>query len=328
MRGQGDGPVLTLIALLSGITGLCFFWGIYLILTEKRRIILKRLGSYTKVQTALHQEDEIRRKRTINSKNILLLAGRIFASRSFTKKIEEELSKAGIPLRGEEYIGINIFTFLGGAVLGFLARGVGAGVVFGALGLVSPYLFMIRKKRQRLEKINAEIGDCLTVMTNSLRAGYSLQQTMDLVSTEMTGPLALEFKKTIREINFGTPTETALSNLAAHVESEDVDLMITAVLIQRQIGGNLAEILDNISHTIRERIRIKGEIKTLTAQGRISGIIIGLMPPAVFAILLIINPEYLRVLFESKTGFFITLGGVISELIGVLVIKRIVNIEV
>lgn len=319
--------MLIIILVLAGITGCCFCWGLYLILTENRRSILLRMEKYTQNQTGLHQDDERKKRGHLNLKNTLLFVGRIFASRSFTKRIEEELSKAGIPLRGEEFIVINILTFFGGAALGLFLRGIGAGFVFGIMGLLSPYLFMKRKKRKRLERINEEIGECLTVMTNSLRAGYSLQQTMDLVSNEMTGPLAWEFKKTIREINFGTPTEKALSNLATYVESEDVDLMITAVLIQRQIGGNLAEILDNISHTIRERIRIKGEIKTLTAQGRVSGWIIGLMPPAVFAILLVINPEYIRVLFASKTGFFITLGGVVSELFGVLVIKRIVNIE-
>jgi len=320
--------VLMIIGVLSGVSGFFFLWGIYLILTDKRRNILKRIGKYTQSHTGLQHDDYQKKRGKINSKNMLLFAGKIFASRSFTKKIEEELAKAGVPLRGEEFIVINITTFLVGAVVGLSLRGLGAGIVFGAIGLIGPFLFMKRKKRKRLEKINQEIGDCLTVMTNSLRAGYSLQQTMDLVSNEMNGPLAVEFRKTIREINFGTPTEKALTNLAAHVESEDVELMITAVLIQRQIGGNLAEILDNISHTIRERIRIKGEIKTLTAQGRISGLIIGLMPPAIFAILLVINPTYIRVLFESKTGFFVMLGGVVSELFGVLVIKKIVNIEV
>ena len=320
--------MLTLIVVVGGVAGLCFSWGIYLILTEKRRNILTRMKKYTQTHLNPHQEGFQKQKERTNLKNILLFFGRIFASRSFTKRIEEELSKAGIPLRGEEFLVINTLTFLGGAAFGLIFRGIGAGIVFGAIGFFTPYLVMKRKKRQRLEKINGEIGDCLTVMTNSLRAGYSLQQTMDLVSNEMTGPLAEEFRKTIREINFGTPTETALSNLASHVESEDVDLMITAVLIQRQIGGNLAEILDNISHTIRERIRIKGEIKTLTAQGRVSGLIIGLMPPAVFAILLVINPDYIRVLFESKTGFLLMLGGILSELFGVLIIKKIVHIEV
>lgn len=320
--------MLMAITVLGGFTGVFFIWEIYLVLTKKRRSILQRIENYTKGQEGYHQDENQKRKEKIGTKNFLRSAGKIFASRSFTKKVEEELSKAGIPLRGEEYLVINSMTFFMGGLLGFFVRGIGAGIVLGVLGLMGPFLFVKRKKHQRLDKINSEIGDCLTVMTNSLRAGYSLQQTIDLVSNEMTGPLAVEFKKTLREINFGTPTEKALTNLASHVESEDVDLMVTAVLIQRQIGGNLAEILDNISHTIRERIRIKGEIKTLTAQGRISGIIIGLMPPAIFAILLVINPTYIKVLFESKTGFFIMLGGVVSELLGVVIIKKIVNIEV
>jgi len=144
----------------------------------------------------------------------------------------------------------------------------------------------------------------------------------------MEGPLAMEFAKTLREINFGTTTEQALQNMVFRVESDDLDLMITSVLIQRQIGGNLAEILDNISNTLRERIRIKGEIKTLTAQGRISGIIIGLLPPILIGVLLLLNPNYIGVLLEKKIGILLLSVGALSEVIGVMIIRKIVNIEV
>lgn len=320
--------MLVIITVLGGFTGVFLFWGIYLILTKKRRSILQRMANYTKSQESHNSDEILRKKGRINLKNFLSSAGKVFVSRSYTKKVAEELSKAGIPLRGEEFLVINSIAFVAGGLMGLFVRGIGAGIVFSVFGLIGPYFFVKRKKRKRLDQINTEIGDCLTMMTNSLRSGYSLHQTMDLVSSEMTGPLAVEFKKTLREINFGTPTEKALSNLATHLESEDVDLMITAVLIQRQIGGNLAEILDNISHTIRERIRIKGEIKTLTAQGRISGIIIGLMPPVIFVILLMINPDYIKVLFESKIGLLMIFGGVVSEIFGALMIKSIINIEV
>ena len=112
------------------------------------------------------------------------------------------------------------------------------------------------------------------------------------------------------------------------MESDDLDLMISAVLIQRQVGGNLAEVLDNISHTLRERIRIKGEIKTLTAQGRISGLIIGLLPPILFAILMVINPGYVGILIQTPIGIMLLMAGVVSEIIGVMFIKKIVDIEV
>lgn len=320
--------MLIIINVLSCITGISLFWGIYLKLTEKRRNIFTRMQKYTQSQVNLVQEEHQKNREKIKAKTILRSLGKIFVTRSFTMKAEEELLKADIPLRGEEFIVINLITFFTGSVIGFFISGEGASFVFGVLGLICPYIFVKRKKRIRLENLNLQLGDCLTVMTNSLRAGYSLQQTMDLVSRETTGPLAMEFSKTLREINFGTPTEEALVNFAARVESDDVDLMITAILIQRQIGGNLAEILDNISHTLRERIRIKGEIKTLTAQGRISGLIIGLMPPAIFAILLVLNPAYISVLVQEQVGFYILLAGIMSEMFGVLIIRKIVNIEV
>ncbi|MDK2821780.1 MAG: tight adherence protein [Clostridia bacterium] len=316
------------LSVLSGLSAIVMFGAIYLILTEERQIIYKRIQNYTQSPEKKIEIEGKKQKRKLTLKNILGFIGKIFATRSFTKKIEEELSKADIPLRGEEFIVINLLTLLFSGTIGYLINGKGASLVMAVVGGIGPFLYIKRKKKLRIEYINSQLGDCLTVMTNSLRAGYSLQQTMDLVSREMTGPLAMEFYKTLREINFGTPIEKALENLARRVESKDIDLMITAVLIQRQIGGNLAEILDNISHTLRERIRITGEIKTLTAQGRISGLIIGLIAPVIFSILLIINPDYINVLLEKQIGLYILFGGIISELVGVVLIKKIVNIEV
>lgn len=273
-------------------------------------------------------DEQVSTKEKFTLKNVLRILGKVFETRSFTKKIEIELLKADIPLRGSEFIVIRILILFTCGILGFAIGGLGSLIVFATIGLITPDLFIKRKKRARFERLNLEIGDCLTVLSNSLRAGYSFQQSIELVSKEMEGPLAMEFGKTLREINLGTPTEQALANMAQRVESDDLDLMITAVLIQRQIGGNLAEILDNISNTLRERIRIKGEIKTLTAQGRVSGLVIGLMPPILFAILLVINPDYIGDLLEKQAGIYMLLAGVCSQIIGFIFIRKIVNIEV
>jgi len=182
------------------------------------------------------------------------------------------------------------------------------------------------KKKARLNKLNEQISDCLTVMTNSLRAGYSFQQALDLVAREMNGPLAIEFRRTLREINFGNTTEQALMNLVQRAESNDLELMLTAVLIQRQIGGNLAEIFDNISNSINDRIRLKSEIKTLTAQGRISGLMIGLLPVALFGILILISPDYIGVLLKESSGRIIMGAAVVSEIIGFLMVRKVVDI--
>jgi len=320
--------VLILISVFSSLTIIFLFIGIYLILTAKKREILSRMKKFTRTSGQIIIDEHLENKERLELKNLLRILGKVFEARSYTKRLEQELLKADIPMRGSEFIVFYIITVSFLSMLGFLIGGFSPAIVLGLLGFLLPNFFVKRKKKQRFEKLGLQIGDCLTVMSNSLRAGFSFQQAMELVSKEMIGPLAMEFGKTLREINFGTPAEQALINMAERVECDDLDLMITAVLIQRQIGGNLAEILDNISTTLRERIRIKGEIKTLTAQGRISGMIIGLMPPILFAILLVIDPGYIMKLLERETGILLLGGGVISEVIGFLIIRKIVSIEV
>jgi tight adherence protein B len=316
------------IVILSFLTVVCFIIGLYFIFTAKRREITLRMKKFTRTLGQVIIEEKIEEKEKFKFKNILRILGKAFEARSYTRKIEKELLKADLPMRGEEFIVFNLIIFLLLMFIGFLIGGLGPTIVFGSLGLLIPSIILKRRKRLRFEKLNLQIGDCLTVMSNSLRAGFSFQQALELVSKEMDGPLAMEFSKTLREINFGTTTEQALLNMASRVESDNLDLMITAVLIQRQIGGNLAEILDNISNTLRERIRIKGEIKTLTAQGRISGMIIGFLPPVLIAVLLLLNPSYIGILIQKKIGILILSAGAVSEIIGVIFIRKIVNIEV
>lgn len=320
--------MLILITLLSSLTVVFLFIGIYLLLTGPKRDIMNRMKRFTRTPGQVILDEHIENKEKFELKDILAILGKVFEARSYTKKIEDELLKADIPMRGSEFIVLNIINIAFLSFIGFFLGGLGPALVLGLLGFILPSLFVKRKKKQRFEKLGLQIGDCLTVMSNSLRAGFSFQQSMELVSKEMTGPLAAEFGKTLREINFGTPTEEALGNMVERIECDDLDLMITAVLIQRQIGGNLAEILDNISSTLRERIRIKGEIKTLTAQGRISGMVIGFMPPILFAILLAINPSYIMQLLQNETGILLLAGGLASEVIGFMFIKKIVSIEV
>lgn len=316
------------IVIFSGLAAFCFFWGGYLVLTEKRRAIRQRVQKFAQVVQETEHEAQHYTNKNNPWQRFLGIMGRVSAPRKVIANVEEELLKADLPLRGEEYIALTLVLFAGGGLFGYLINGQGAGIVFGALGLICPVIFLQRKKRLRLDKMNRQIGDCLTVMINSLKAGFSFQQTMDQVSKEMSGPLGMEFGRTTREISLGMTAEEALKNMGRRLESDDIDLMITAILIQRQSGGNLAEILENIAETLRERVRIKGEIKTLTAQGRISGWIVGLLPLVLFAIMLVISPGYMEVFFESRTGLFLLVGGVVSQLFGVMVIKKIVDIDI
>jgi tight adherence protein B len=241
-----------------------------------------------------------------------------------------ELRKADILLRLEEFLGLNLLTAVAGFLLGLLLSPNNTVLIllFTLIGTLFPSFMVWRKKKAREAELNEQIGESLTGMANSLRAGYSFQQAMDLVSKETTGPLASEYRRTIREINLGVTTDEALHNLVERANNEDLELMISAVLIQRQIGGNLSEIFDKIVDTIRQRIRLKGEIKTLTAQGRISGIIVGLLPFFLFFILLIISPDYIGALIKSPIGWILLGGAVVSEIIGFMLIRKITNIEI
>jgi len=317
----------TIISAMIFLAASGFVIGLHRLSGEKKEQLNKRLDS---ISQSLKDEtaDQTEGKSRFDMKALFSAMGRSFVSLSFTKNIEGELAKADVLMRSEEFIGLNIVTTILGGFAGTLLLGFGsAPVIFALLGAFAPWLFLMWKKQQRAAILNSEIADSLTGMSNSLRTGYSFQQAMDMVSKETAGPLATEYRRTLREINLGVTTEQALHNLIQRVGDDDLELMIGAVLIQRQIGGNLAEIFDNIADTIKQRIRMRGEVRALTAQGRVSGIIIGALPIGLLLILMVINPDYMGVLFASKTGWYILGGAAVSETIGFIAIKKITDIK-
>ncbi|MCR4401994.1 MAG: type II secretion system F family protein [Firmicutes bacterium] len=259
----------------------------------------------------------------------LAFLGKAFERGAYADKVERELARADIPLRGSEFVVLNLVAVLAGLVLGVIfTRTVIVSVALGMAGGFLPNMYIKWKQGQRLGRLNGQIADALAIMANSLRAGYSFLQAMDMVSREMSRPISDEFSAAMKEMSLGAPTEAALTSLADRVGSEDLELVVTAVLIQRQVGGNLAEVLDNIAHTIRERVRIRGEIRTLTAQGRLSGIIIGILPVALGLLLYAMNPSYIMLLFTHPIGRVMIVMAAIGEAVGAMVIRRIVTIEV
>ncbi|MGI6037021.1 MAG: type II secretion system F family protein [Limnochordia bacterium] len=247
-----------------------------------------------------------------------------------TRRMEETLQKADLPLKGSEFLALNMLAAaLGWFALRFLAGGDGIQGLLGAgIGLILPQLYVRRKQGERLARFNTQIPDALILTANSLRAGYSFLQAMEITSREMQPPISREFSRALKEMNLGMPTEEALEAMAARVASEDFDLVITAVLIQRQVGGNLARILETIAETIRQRIRIKGEIQTLTAQGRISGLIISILPIGLSLVMLGLNPAYIKSLVIHPLGLIMVTLAVGGQLLGAFLIKKIVDIEV
>lgn len=191
-----------------------------------------------------------------------------------------------------------------------------------------PFLWLMMKRKRRLKKFAAQLPEALELVARALRAGHSLAAGLHLVADEMSEPISKEFGRAFEEQNLGMPMEEALLNLAERVPNLDLKFFVTAVILQRQTGGDLAEILDKIGRLIRERFQIWGQVQALTGEGRLSGIVLLALPPALFAVVFQMNPDYLMLLFTDELGKKMLVSGVVMQLFGAIVIRKIVNIRV
>jgi tight adherence protein B len=246
----------------------------------------------------------------------------------FATKVQRDLARANLKLRVAEYYYIRIGASLSLGVLLFVFRDPLSGVIGFLLGYMLPRFWVGRRIGGRLGSFNKQLPDTITLLSNSLRAGSSFLQSIELVSREGGPPMSEEMGRVVREVNLGLGMEEALHNLVRRIKSDDLDLMVTAIGIQQQVGGNLAEILDTIAFTIRERVRIKGEINTLTAQGRVSGYLVAFLPIGLGAALNAINPAFMQPLFTQTIGRILIGVGAVMMTIGFLAIRKITDIKV
>jgi tight adherence protein B len=257
-------------------------------------------------------------------------------------RLATQLAQADLKLKPAEFVSLWIasplvFTalaFLLGSVFSALRSPVALILVFLA-GAFAPRLYLKRRMAKRLKEFDDQLPDTITLLANSLRAGSSFLQGIELVKREAGGPMAEEMERVVREMNLGQNLESALNNLVRRVASADLELMVTAINIQSAVGGNLANVLDAIAFTIRERIRIKGEINTLTAMGRYSGYVLLALPVALGGILFLISPSYMGAMFSKPPeflglpmGIFLLAVGGVSMGIGYMLIRRIITIKV
>ena len=263
-------------------------------------------------------------------------------NRDFGANLSRDLARADLKLKVSEYLGIWAATTVGVPVvmyiLGFVISSLHSPIVLLiglVLGFLAPRIWLGRRKSGRLNAFNKQLPDTITLVANALRAGSSFLQAIELVVRESRPPVSTEFGRVIREVNLGLPFDVALENMVRRVRSDDFELMATAIAIQHQVGGNLAEILDSIAFTIRERVRIKGEIRTLTAQQRMSGYVVGLLPFGLAGFIYLAAPTFFDPMWDPKVSIVglpagvIILGfGVIMMAIGFTAIQKIVDIEV
>jgi tight adherence protein B len=262
------------------------------------------------------------------------------------QRLTRSLARADIKMKTGEFIMVTIALTVLGGLIGWLLSGglkftsettaqqisnVPGVIIGGALGFFAPTLYMRRQQGKRLIRFDNQLADMLSLVVNGLRAGYSTMQALEAVSRELPAPISDEFRRVVQEMQLGIPTDDALENLSRRIPSKDLDLVVTAMNVQREVGGNLAEILDTISHTIRERVRVKGEIRVLTSQVMMSGRVLAIMPVGVIIAMYFVNRPYMMRFFDPATrGFGIPLliGGAIMILIGYFLMQKIAQIEV
>lgn len=318
--------MILLPSLLFGLLGFCLVVLLFYYITRNRSTdIFHRLRR--------HRIDEPKREEATEDLlrrlyRYIKRSAKPFVTWNIAQRLELKLKQAGLPLLGAEFI---IIALLGAVLTGlfvymlFLDRSLAIAAALAVPLLM--WLAVLMKISKRSQAFTEQLGDCLTTTANALRAGYSFQQAMEVIAKEMEPPISDEFARVTTDISMGVTLEVALEQMNKRVGSADFDLVVTAVLIQREVGGNLAQILDTISDTINERIRMKREVLALTAQGRMSAMVLMALPFVTSGIMYTMNPNTFLLLFEEPMGRMLVAGSVVMMIIGFVIIQKIVDID-
>ena len=308
-----------------------FVWtltnGILLIIKCKQKPIDKL--KYYDEDFAIKEKFENNKKNNISFLKILSnLIPNVNFSDKHRKKLELQLIRSDIPITVDELLVVKIlssvsFSFLTYAVLRDLIITVFIFVLIWNI----PKMIISHRKKERINTFNQQLNEGTMIISNSLKAGYSFLQAIASVSEETKDPFAKEFKKLLKEMSLGISEEVALRNMLNRMESKDLLLIVNAILIQKDIGGNLSEILDNIADTIRERQKVQNELKTLTAQGKLSGFIVMLIPFFLGITIYLLNRDYMILLFTTPLGIGMIIVALVNQILGLIIIKKIINID-
>jgi tight adherence protein B len=315
------GGVLVLLLLIVGVI---------VTITSERSLVEDRLGQF------VDNEEAKEAQKDASASIVTEWVNRRVASSSSGDKVARELARADLKLKVAEYYALVFISTVAVAAIAYLIQSHWISLLIGGvIGFFAPRFYVKRQQTVRLRKFDDQLGDMLNLMTNGLRAGYSTMQALEAVSRELPSPISDEFRRLVQEMQIGIPMEKALENLMRRIPSEDLDFVVTAINVQREVGGNLSEILDTISFTIRERVRIKGEIRVMTANVRTSGTIMSLIPVGLALALWFISPDYIGTFFAENGRVPQPACGIIAVsvivgliLAGYFVMMKIADIEV
>lgn len=319
--------ILLISLLFAFLFFLLLFLGLQVLLRRKREMaeriqmfsgyqpsVVRRASIFEILRSRLHEIFAEKAKRAGSSRR---------------SRLDLMMVRAGLPLLGSEFLaisaGLSLFVFIIFALATFNPV---TGLLAAFLFLAADFVFVQRRVSRRLNNFQRQLADCLSLVANSLRAGFSFLQTMEIISREMEPPMSTEFERVMRDTSLGKSLDEALHDMDERVGSADFSLVVTAVLIQQQVGGNLATILDTIRETISERIRLRREIGTLTAQGRATGIILACIPIALFMFFYLTSPEFIKPLLTTSIGHLAIGAAAVMEIIGFIIITKIVDIKI
>lgn len=287
----------------------------------------RRLQQYGARQLDLDELAKEQRSAQATAQKLAEGVTKAFAGRDFARGLQKDLAQANLKITVGEFLIIRVAVMLGLCAAAYFLSGPPAAFFFLFVGWKLPIMWVHRRTAKRLQKFKDQLADTITLMGNSLRSGLSLVQTMEMVSREGEPPISEEFHRVVQEIALGVGPTEAMQHLTRRVASDDLDLLVTAILVQFEVGGNLAKILDTIANVIRERIKIKGEIQTLTAQSRGSAIMLSMLPIMLCGVFLLIAPNYVGKLFKFPYAVLpiVAATGVAS---GYMILNKIADIEV
>jgi tight adherence protein B len=336
-------PLTYVAAAIAAVAVLLIFFGIF---GSRRGDVAERLQRYASAnQPEPNQTKEGRQTigQLVAGSAAVASFNRVVEKRDWGADLARDLARADLVLKPSEYIAMRFGVIIAVPVIAFILgmtvvpalSNPLAWVVGLVVGWWLPRFWINHRKGKRIKAFNGRLADTITLLANALRSGSSFLQAIEMVVREAQPPISTEFGRVIREVNLGLPFEQALNNMTRRVRSDDLELMVTAISVQHQVGGNLAEILDSIAFTIRERVRIMGEIRSLTAQQRMSGYVVGFLPLGLIGLLMVIAPHFMEPMFQKPPEMFglplgmIILGfGGVMMAIGFFFIRRIVSIEV
>ncbi|WP_053216077.1 type II secretion system F family protein [Guptibacillus hwajinpoensis] len=293
----------------------------------RKKQMNKRIHTFIPLPASKDEVEHVQNNNVL--KRFVSSVSRFFEGIKLSSKTKQLLEQAGSPLKEEEFFVVRLLSALGSSVSLYL---VGlpwyVAVPSACIGFAIPNSYMKYKGRKRVKLLSYQLVEALGTMSNSMRAGFSFLQTMQLIGKEMPDPIGPEFDRAVREIGMGIPMDDVFTSLLARLPNKELEVVVQAILAQRKSGGNLAQLMDTMEETIRGRIRVLEELKTLTAQGKLSSVIITALPLVMALYLFFVSPSYFEPMLTNPLGMFLLVSGAISLIIGWVLIQKIVRIEV